>query len=55
MASLQLTATGLFSPRASPAELREWKDNGRNVMDLEQHGFMNPLMELDPEPAPVST
>jgi len=47
--------TGLFSPKASAAELQEWKDNSRNVMDLEQHGFMNPLMELDPEPAPVST
>jgi len=35
--------TGLFSPRASEAELQDWRDNDRAVTDLSQYGYDDPL------------
>jgi NhaC family Na+:H+ antiporter len=35
--------TGLFSPRASAAELQEWKDNDRAIADLSAYGYAHPL------------
>jgi Na+:H+ antiporter, NhaC family len=39
--------TGLFSPRANPAELQEWRDNRRTISDLSNYGYEDPLEGLE--------
>ncbi len=45
--------TGLFSPKASEAEMQGWQDSGEAVADLSQHGYRDPTLghSADPRPA----
>jgi NhaC family Na+:H+ antiporter len=35
--------TGLFSPKATPTEMAEWRDSGETIKDLSSHGYADPL------------
>jgi NhaC family Na+:H+ antiporter len=35
--------TGLFSPKATPAEMAEWRDSGEAIKDLSSHGYEAPM------------
>ncbi len=43
--------TGLFSPRATAEEMQGWRDSNEPVMNLEKHGYDDPMKELDAVPA----
>ncbi|PVA08815.1 Na+/H+ antiporter NhaC [Pelagivirga sediminicola] len=45
--------TGLFSPYASDAELRDWKANDRAVADLSEYGYEDPLKDTEPAVRPA--
>ena len=45
--------TGLFSPRASEAELQDWHDNDRAVTDLSQYGYDDPLEGVEGTAVPA--
>ena len=45
--------TGLFSPRATEAELHDWRDHDRSITDLGVYGFDDPLKGLDAREQPV--
>ncbi|PWR04530.1 Na+/H+ antiporter NhaC [Meridianimarinicoccus roseus] len=42
--------TGLFSPRASEAEIADWRAQDRAILDMSAHGYGHPL-ENGPRPA----
>lgn len=44
---------GLFSPRATEAELQDWRDNDRQVTDLRQYGYDDPLEGIEPAAVPA--
>ena len=45
--------TGFFSPRASDAEIQDWKDNDRSVADLSEYGYEDPFKGTNRSPAPA--
>ena len=45
--------TGLFSPRASEAELQDWRDNERAVTDLSHYGYDYPLEGVEGRAVPA--
>lgn len=45
--------TGLFSPRASEAELQDWRDNDRAVTDLSDYGYDDPLAGVPGKAVPA--
>lgn len=45
--------TGLFSPRASEAERKDWVDNDREITDMSQYGYEHPLPPVAAQPAPA--
>jgi len=45
--------TGLFSPYASDAELKDWKANDRAVADLSEYGYDDPFAQSDAKAAPA--
>lgn len=40
--------TGLFSPRATEAEMRGWQESGETIKDLSHHGYEDPMAGLQP-------
>jgi NhaC family Na+:H+ antiporter len=40
--------TGLFSPRATEAEMQHWRDSNEAIMDLSAHGFGAPTPQATP-------
>ncbi|SFJ59839.1 Na+/H+ antiporter NhaC [Jannaschia pohangensis] len=42
--------TGLFSPYASDAEIKDWKDHNRSVADMSEFGYEDPFKGTNPKP-----
>lgn len=45
--------TGMFSPRASEAERKDWVDNDREITDMSQYGYEHPLTPAEAQTVPA--